>query len=99
MERGNEMRYANRLDPFEREAAQGAVQQIIAPVNVNREALIIQRHQNANGDIPPGNKGDALEALHNLVHPLNARKYAKKNACFLGKKIKKMGKKMDKMGK
>ena len=63
------MRYANRLDPFEREAARGAVQQIIAPANVNRGALINQRHQNANGDIPPGNDGDALEALHNLVHP------------------------------
>ena len=63
------MRYANQLDPFEREAARGAVQQIIAPANVNRDALINQRHQNANGDILPGNDGDAMEALHNLVHP------------------------------
>ena len=39
------MRYANRLDPFEREAAPGAVQQIIAPANVNRDILINQRHQ------------------------------------------------------
>ena len=69
IERANEMRYANRLDPFEREAARGAVQQIIAPANVNRNALINQRHQNANGEIPPGNDGDALEALHNLVLP------------------------------
>ena len=63
------MRYANRLNPFEREAARGAVQQIIAPANVNRDVLINQRHQNANGDIPPGNDGDAFEAVHNLVHP------------------------------
>ena len=33
------MRYANRLDPFEREAARGAIQQIIASGNVNRDAL------------------------------------------------------------
>ena len=62
------MRYANRMDPLEREAARGAVQQFIAPVNVNRDANDLNdQHHNANDNIPPGNNGDALDGLHNLV--------------------------------
>ena len=74
IERANEMRYSNRIDPFQREAARGAVKQFIEPVNVNCDTLNDQLHHNRNGNIPPGNNGDAFEAVHNLVHPPQAQK-------------------------
>ena len=60
------------MDLLEREAARGAVQQFIAPVNDNREAnhaLNVQQHGNANGDIPLRNDGDAFIAVNNLAQP------------------------------
>ena len=61
------MRYANRMDPLQREAARGAVQQFIAPVHANRDANVLNDHHNVNDNIPPGNNCDALDGLHNVV--------------------------------
>ncbi len=66
------MRYANQMDPLEREAARGAVQQYIAPVNANRQANFVfnvQQHGNENGNIPLRNDADGLIEANNLVPP------------------------------
>ena len=66
------MRYANQMDPLEREAARGAVQQYIAPVNANRQANFVfnvQQHGNENGNIPLRNDADGFIEANNLVPP------------------------------
>ena len=66
------MRYANQMDPLEREAARGAVQQYIAPVNANRQVnfiLNVQQHGNENGNIPLQNDADGSFEANNLVPP------------------------------
>ena len=61
------MRYANQMDPLQREAGRGAIQQFIVPVNVNCDANLLNDHHNVNDNIPPGNNGDTLDGFHNVV--------------------------------
>ena len=62
------MRYANQMDPFQREAVQGAMQQYIAPVNMNREANGLNMEQH-NGNIPQQNDGNPFMEENNFFPP------------------------------